>query len=148
MNVRSRVQIHQYNDPEILEFFNEQHVEYRLVGDHLFIIRSRGRDMAAGPGDWLTAAGDGEVRVQRGDYARRAQRAIERARLASPERRVGFAATEMRDAKARATEVCGGSAEQVLTEVPESETERWKRRVEAETRDRLRRHIRHVAQED
>lgn len=27
----SRVQIHQYNDPEILEFFNGHGVEFRLL---------------------------------------------------------------------------------------------------------------------
>ena len=48
MNVIARVQIHQYNDPEILEFFIRHRVEFRLVGDHLFIIRSRKRDVAAG----------------------------------------------------------------------------------------------------
>jgi hypothetical protein len=76
------VQIHQYNDPELLEFFNEHRVQYRLVGDHLFIIRSRGHDVAAGPGDWLSTAADGHVDVHRGDYARRAQQAILRARRA------------------------------------------------------------------
>ena len=72
----SRVQIHQYNDPEILEFFNGQGIEFRLVGDHLFIIRSRHRDVAAGPGDCFVVAPDGEVEVERGDYARRAQQPI------------------------------------------------------------------------
>jgi hypothetical protein len=86
MKVIPRVQIHQYNDPEILEFINGHGVEFRLVGDHLFIIRSRRRDLAAGPGDWLVVAPDGEVEVERGDYARRAQRAISRARLARQER--------------------------------------------------------------
>jgi hypothetical protein len=85
-----RVQVHQYNDSEILEFFNRHGVEFRLVGDHLFIIRSRKSDLAAGPGDWLVAGPDGEVNVQRGDYALRAQRAITRARRGSPR-------TEQRD---------------------------------------------------
>jgi len=80
-----RVQIHQYNDPEILAFFNAHGVAFRLVGDHLFIIRSRDRDLAAGPGDWLAVAQDGAVEVQRGDYAVRAQRAIARARSAARE---------------------------------------------------------------
>jgi hypothetical protein len=78
MTVIPRVQIHQYNDPEILEFFIKYGVEYDLVGDHLFIIRGREMDMAAGPGDWLVAGLDGEVEVQRGDYQLRAQRAIRR----------------------------------------------------------------------
>ena len=81
-----RIQIHQYNDPEILEFINGHGVEFRLVGDHLFIIRSRRRDLAAGPGDWLVVASDGEVEVERGDYALRAQRAITRARRARRDR--------------------------------------------------------------
>jgi hypothetical protein len=82
MKVIHRLQIHQYNDPEILEFFINYGVGYRLVGDHLFIIRSRKNDVAAGPGDWLVVASDGEVEVERGDYARRAQRAISRAKHA------------------------------------------------------------------
>jgi hypothetical protein len=82
MEVISRVQIHQYNDPEILEFFIKYGVEYRLVGDHLFIVRIRKQDVASRPGDWLVASSDGEVEVERGDYARRAQRAISRARAA------------------------------------------------------------------
>jgi hypothetical protein len=81
-----RVQVHQYNDSEILEFFNRHGVEFRLFGDHLFIIRSRKIDLPAGPGDWLVAGPDGEVDVQRGDYALRAQRAITRARNARRER--------------------------------------------------------------
>lgn len=85
-SVIRRVQVHQYNDSEILEFFNRRGVEFRLVGDHLFIIRSRQSDLAAGPGDWLVAGSDGEVDVQRGDYALRAQRAITRARTARRER--------------------------------------------------------------
>ena len=75
MEIRARVQIQQCNDPEILEFFNEHGVKYRLVGDHLFIVRSRGRDAAAGPGDWLASSSDGEIDVQRSDYGRRARRA-------------------------------------------------------------------------
>ena len=85
-HVIRRVRVHQYNDSEILEFFNRHGVEFQLVGDHLFIIRSRKSDLAAGPGDWLVAGPDGEVDVQRGDYALRAQRAITRARKARRER--------------------------------------------------------------
>jgi hypothetical protein len=79
--IPNRVQIHQYNDPEILEFFIKYEVEYRLAGDHLFIIRSRNSELAAGPGDWLVAGPSGEVEVERGDYALRAQRAISRAKF-------------------------------------------------------------------
>ena len=86
MNVIARVQIRQYNDPEILQFFNTHGVEFRLVGDHLFIIRSRTRDLAAGPGDSLVVAPDGEVEVERGDYALRAQRTIARSKNAPRER--------------------------------------------------------------
>jgi len=93
MSVIHRVQIHQYNDPEVLEFFNGHGVEFRLVGDHLFIIRSRERDLAAGPGDWLVAAPGGEVEVERGDYALRARRAITRARKARRERTTVVQAT-------------------------------------------------------
>jgi RNA-splicing ligase RtcB len=81
-----RVQIHQYNDSEILEFFIKNGVEYRLVGDHLFIIRSGNSELAAGPGDWLVAGLGGEVQVERGDYALRAQRAISRAKALRRER--------------------------------------------------------------
>jgi hypothetical protein len=84
--VGSRIQVRQYNDPELLGFFNECGVEYDLVGDHLFIIRSRKRDLAAGPGDWLVAGPDDEVDVERGDYALRAQRALTRARNARRKR--------------------------------------------------------------
>jgi hypothetical protein len=90
MKVIHRVQIHQYNDPEILDFFIGHAVAYRLVGDHLFIIRSRRVDLAAGPGDWLVVAADGEVDVERGDYALRARRAIARAKHARDERRRVF----------------------------------------------------------
>jgi hypothetical protein len=86
MKVIHRLQIHQYNDPEILEFFIGHGVAYRLVGDHLFIIRSRSVDLAAGPGDWVVVAADGEVEVERGDYALRARRAIARAKHARRER--------------------------------------------------------------
>jgi hypothetical protein len=85
-HVIRRVRVHQYNDSEILAFFNRHGVEFHPVGDHLFIIRSRKSDLAAGPGDWLVAGPDGEVDVQRGDYALRAQRAITRARKARRER--------------------------------------------------------------
>ncbi len=74
-----RLQIHQYNDPEILEFFNTHRVDFRLVGDHLFIVRTRHGDVAAGPGDWLALCADGMVEVERGDYARRARLARTRA---------------------------------------------------------------------
>jgi hypothetical protein len=86
MEVIPRFQIHQYNDPEILEFFIRYGVEYRLVGDHLFIIRIRNEDIAAGPGDWLFVGPDGGVEVERGEYALRAQRAISRASAARRER--------------------------------------------------------------
>ena len=86
MKVIPRVQIHQYNDPDILEFFNAHGFEYELIGDHLFIIRSRKRDLAAGPGDWLVVAPDGEVEVEGGDYALRAQRAPTSAKNARRER--------------------------------------------------------------
>ena len=76
----SRLQIHQYNDPEILEFFIEYRVEYDLVGDHLFIIHGRESDLAAGPGDWLVARPGGEVDVELGDYALRPRRATREAR--------------------------------------------------------------------
>jgi hypothetical protein len=62
-------------------FFIKYEVEYRLAGDHLFIIRSRNSELAAGPGDWLVAGPSGEVEVERGDYALRAQRAISRAKF-------------------------------------------------------------------
>lgn len=86
MNAIRRVQIRQYNDSQVLEFFNTHRVGFRLVGDHLFIIRSRDRDVAAGPADWLAIASDGEVEVERGEYARRAQQAIARANNARRER--------------------------------------------------------------
>ena len=86
MTLISRVQIRQYNDADILEFFDTHRVEFRLLGDHLFIIRSRSRDLAAGPGDWLGTGPDGEVEVQQGDYARRARQAITRAKSARRER--------------------------------------------------------------
>ena len=85
----TRFQIHQYNDPEILEFFDGHGVKHRLLGDHLFIIRSRGQDVAAGPGDWLAIAPDGEVEVQRGDYTVRAQRRIKSAKQARERSRRG-----------------------------------------------------------
>ena len=73
MTVIPRVQIHQYNDSEILAFFNGSGADFRLLGDHLFVIHSRGRDAAAGPGDWLVVAPDGEVDVEPGDYRRLAR---------------------------------------------------------------------------
>ena len=76
--VGSRIQVRQRNDPQLLGFFNEHGVEYDLIGDHLFIVRSCKRDLAAGPGDWLVAAPDGVVEVERGHYALGAQRAITR----------------------------------------------------------------------
>ena len=86
--VGSRIQVRQYNDPELLGFLNEYRVEYDLIGDHLFIVHTRKMDLAAGPGDWLVVEADGEVDVQRGDYALRAQRAITRATNARRERSV------------------------------------------------------------
>lgn len=86
MNVIPRVQIHQYNDSEILEFFTRHRVDFRLVGDHLFVIRCGRRDLAAGLGDWLVAAPGREVEVDRGDDALRAQRAITRPKKARRER--------------------------------------------------------------
>jgi hypothetical protein len=118
MEPSRRVQIHQYNDPEILEFFNEQRVRYRLVGDHLFIIRSRGRDVAAGPGDWLTTAADGEAEVERGDYARRARRAIESARQAHAQRQPASRAAGTPRRKKQTRQALG--AERMLTEAPRS----------------------------
>jgi hypothetical protein len=83
----SRVQIHQYNDPEILEFLNAHGVEYRLLGDHLFVIRTRGHELAAGPGDWLVTSARGDVFVQPGDYARRQRYAVLRAAHPNGERK-------------------------------------------------------------
>ena len=80
------IQIHQYNDPEILEFFNKYGIEHDLVGDHVFIIHSRKSDLAAGPGDWLVVRRDGGVDVQRGGHELRAQRAITKASTARRER--------------------------------------------------------------
>lgn len=80
--ISNRVQIHQYNDPEILEFLIKYRVEYHLVGDHLFVIHNRNAEIAAGPGDWLVTGADGEVEVERGDCQLRAQRAITRAKIA------------------------------------------------------------------
>lgn len=54
-------------------FFNEFRVDYSLVGDHLFIIHNRGRDVQAGPGDWLVARPDGLVEGEFRDHAMRAQ---------------------------------------------------------------------------
>ena len=96
-----RVQIHQYNDPAVLEFFIKSAVEYRLVGDHLFIIRSRGRDVAAGPGDWLVVRPDGEVAIERGDYALRAERAIAKAGHARRKRIKGALVPVARGTRAR-----------------------------------------------
>ena len=72
MKVARRLQIQQFNDWEILEFFNVHGVEFALVGDHRFMIRSRETDVAAGPGDWLSVAADGEVEVERVADPRRA----------------------------------------------------------------------------
>lgn len=71
MPVAPRLQIQQVNDWEILEFFNVHGVEFGLVGDHRFMIRSRETDVAAGPGDWLSVAADGEVEVERAADPRR-----------------------------------------------------------------------------
>ena len=93
MEIPRRVQIRQRNDPEILEFFNAHRVEYRLIGDHLFIIRGRRGDMAVRPGDWLVLAADGEVEVRPGDDARRAQRALQVAKRARRVRDLDHRAT-------------------------------------------------------
>jgi hypothetical protein len=145
MEVRRDVQIRQYNDPEILEFLNDHRVRYRLLGDHLFLVRSRERDVAAGPGDWLSTTPAGEVEVRHGDYARRAQRAIDsarRGRATLPKR----PARRSRLAASLAANLLDSSTDKPTTGVPESETDRWKREVEAEARDRLKRSIRDVAQ--
>ncbi len=76
LRILSQIQIHQYNDSEILEFFNTHRVDYDLIGDHLFIIHSRSGDLGAGLGDWLVAGPDNEVDVERGDYLLRAQEGI------------------------------------------------------------------------
>lgn len=86
MKVIARVQIHQYNDPEVLEFLNAHRIEFRMAGDHLFILRGARRDLAAGPGDWLAVAPGGELEVIRGDYALRARLAVLRAKKARRER--------------------------------------------------------------
>ena len=91
----TRLRIRQYNDPEILEFFVKYGVGYDLVGDHLFIIHSRKRDVAAGPGDWIVAGPDGWVDVERSDYALRAQQAIARAERARRERSKVVQATQL-----------------------------------------------------
>ena len=49
MQLDDQIQIHQYNDPAVLEFFIKSAVAYHRVGDHLFISRSSGHDVAAGP---------------------------------------------------------------------------------------------------
>ncbi len=72
MKVAARLQIQQFNDWEILEFFNVHGIEFGLVGDHRFVIRSRETHVAAGPGDWLSVAADGEVEVERAADGRRA----------------------------------------------------------------------------
>jgi hypothetical protein len=65
MTVASTIQIRQWNDPELLAFFNVNAVEYRLVGDHMFIIHSADGNVAAGLGDWLTLGADGQIAVTR-----------------------------------------------------------------------------------
>jgi hypothetical protein len=145
MEPSRRVQIHQYNDPEILEFLNDHRVQYRLLGDHLFVVRCRGRDVAAGPGDWLTTTPVGEVEVRHGDYARRAQLAIDstrRGRATLPKRPARRSPLAAR----RAARLLDRSADEPSTGVPESETDQWKRAVEAEARERLKRSIQHIAQ--
>jgi hypothetical protein len=119
-----RVQVHQHNDSRLLEFFNTHGVEYDLTGDHLFIIRSRKMDMAAGPGDWLVVGPDGEVDVERGDYALRAQRAITRARNARRERsNVVEQQRKYRDLRER-TERERRRHEQFLERIAQLQTER------------------------
>jgi hypothetical protein len=80
----STLQIHQSNDSEILEFFNVHEIDFRLIGDHLFVIRCREGDAGAGPGDWLYVAPDGSVGVTPGDDAPRAALAIAAARRMRP----------------------------------------------------------------
>jgi hypothetical protein len=74
------IQIRQYNDRQIVEFFESHWVDFRQVGDHLFIIDSRGEEVRARPGDWLVVAADGQVEVERGGYSRRSQRFASRSR--------------------------------------------------------------------
>ena len=85
MEVDSRLQIHESNDVEILEFFNAHGIEFGLVGDHRFAICSRETDVVAGSGDWLSVAADGEVEVEREADARRTQQAITGGRSLSAE---------------------------------------------------------------
>ncbi len=59
------IQIRQWNDPELLAFFNANAVDYRLVGDHMFIIHCAEGNVAAGLGDWLTLDADGQIAVTR-----------------------------------------------------------------------------------
>ncbi len=120
MRVLSHVEIHQYNDPEILEFLNGHRVEHRLVGDHLFVIRERGCDVAAGPGDRLTIAADGEVEVHRGDDAHRAQRAILKARRARSQLSFGLRDTGPPGAETRAPGARAGAEQEAQPEVRES----------------------------
>ena len=86
MRVIARVQIHQYNDPEILEVLNAHQIDFRMAGDHLFILRGASRELAAGPGDWLAITPGGELEVISGDYALRARLALRRARKARRDR--------------------------------------------------------------
>jgi hypothetical protein len=86
MKVIARVRIHQYNDPEVLEFLNAHSIEYQLAGDHLFILRGARGDLAAGPGDWLAVTPGGELELTRGDYALRVRLAVRRAEKARRER--------------------------------------------------------------
>ncbi len=83
---RTQVQIRQHNDAELIEFFNRHRVKYDLIGDHLFIIRSRSGDLAAGLGDWLVLSAGSEIEVKPGDYARRARQTITRVTTARLER--------------------------------------------------------------
>jgi hypothetical protein len=70
MTGASTIQIRQWNDSELLAFLNTNAIEYRLIGDHMFIIHTADGNVAAGLGDWLTLRSDGAVAVKRGDRAR------------------------------------------------------------------------------
>ena len=79
MEFAPKVQIRQFNDWDVLAFLNAHDIKYSLTGDHMFVIHGLGRDMRAGPGDWLCLQPDGDVDVERGVFALHAQRAIDEA---------------------------------------------------------------------
>ncbi len=79
MQFATCVQIRQHNDWDILDFFNTNDVKYSLIGDHMFIVHGRKRDMHARPGDWLSIGRDGDVEVESGVFDLHAQHAIEQA---------------------------------------------------------------------